>query len=218
MLYDLSAKDACFVDGRPPDDIHGVLDLVDRQLRSGADCSWKLISGRRRFGKILVELELTTSRGSERVIGKICSTERAKTLHATLIQLREVGFKPPSTFIVPESLGCLPEEGLVLQMKATGTSAHDLIVAGGETAAAAADQAAQWLVHLHNSRVSAPRSASLLERVPPWTEDLCRKVSSSATAFRRIAAAIHDELCAPASNSVPCHGDFHPMNIFIADT
>jgi aminoglycoside phosphotransferase (APT) family kinase protein len=210
MLYELTATDASFVDGRPPENIHNVLARAHEHLVLEGVSTWKLISGRRRFGKTLFEIEEESAFGKRRLIGKVCKTERAESLYRTLALLRRVGFQPPARFTVPEPVACIPEQGFILQEKAPGRQASDVF---NETAG---NDCAQWLATLHGTQVAAPRRGSLSIVVSTWAHELADAEPANAKSVRAIGDAVLSALGAGAPASVPCHGDFHPINIFIA--
>ena len=55
MLYDTNATNAAFANGRPPDDIFEILEWAQQRIDPKRQRAWRLISARRRFGKILFE-------------------------------------------------------------------------------------------------------------------------------------------------------------------
>ena len=103
MLYDTTATNAAFANGRPPEDIFEILEWAKQQTDSNRESDWRLISARRRFGKILFEIEETTTAGPRRLIGKLGKAERATTLFDTLVLLRSAGFEPPARLPVSKS-------------------------------------------------------------------------------------------------------------------
>jgi aminoglycoside phosphotransferase (APT) family kinase protein len=179
-----------------------------------------LISARRRFGKKFFEVEEETPAGKRRLIGKFGKTERTQTLHETLHLLRNNGFRPPSMFVVPEPIAHFAEKGFLLQEKATGVQASDLMrkTTSGPSlvASCAAARAAMWLAALHCCGVRAPSAASSREALSEWASGLAAAVPAETRRIDVIAEAIGRGLAQPPAQTVPCHGDFHPMNIFIA--
>jgi hypothetical protein len=92
MLYDPSAKDVLFADGKPPkDDVHELLAWARQQLGFNGTRSWRLLAAQKKFGKTLFEIEESTPSGTRRLIGKRGKTERADTLHAALQSLWGAG-------------------------------------------------------------------------------------------------------------------------------
>ena len=215
MLYDTSATNASFVDGHPPEDIHGVLQWARERLMLNGTPSWRLISARRRFGKTLFEIEEITPAGPRRLIGKLGKTERAETLHNTLKLLRAAGFRPPGKFIVPEPVAHSSERGFVLQETVSGVQVSDLMLESRERSRAVATESAKWLAYLHACSIRAPAAPSAGDGLLEWTRDLAGVVPNSAARLHEIADGILQQLAIPATEMVPCHGDFHPMNVFI---
>jgi aminoglycoside phosphotransferase (APT) family kinase protein len=149
------------------------------------------------------------------LIGKLGKSERAGTLHNTLKLLRAAGFRPPGKFIVPEPVAHISERGFVLQEKVAGIQVSDLMLETSESSRAAATESAKWLASLHTCGVRAPAGLSDRETVSEWTRDLARVAPESTARLHDITGGILQQLSIPAAESVPCHGDFHPMNIFI---
>ena len=220
MLYDIAASDACFVKGAAPADIDQILAWARRRLALNSRRPWRLISARRRFGKKFFEVEEETPAGKRRLIGKFGKTERTQTLYETLQLLRNNGFRPPSMFVVPEPIAHFAEKGFLLQEKASGVQASDLmwkITSGPSLVASwAAARSAMWLAALHRCGVRAPSAALSRDALSEWAKGLAAAVPAETRRIDAIAEAIGRGLAQPAAQTVPCHGDFHPMNIFIA--
>jgi aminoglycoside phosphotransferase (APT) family kinase protein len=214
MLYDLTARDACFAEGRPPADIDELLQWS--RLHLDGRPPWRLISARRKFGRVLLEIEEDAPSGPRRLIGKFADYGRAATLYQTLRSLRDAGFAPPERYTVPEPVAFVGERGFVLQEKVPGEQAAQLLTKE-DTGRSAAVDSANWLAALRYCRLQAPSSGSQPQPVLDWVNDLVSTQPSEAGRIRRIADAIVCELAQPASGFVPCHGDFHPKNIFIAN-
>jgi hypothetical protein len=218
MLYDPTATDACFVDGRPPKELKETIEWARSQLGLDGDRPWRLISARTKLGRTLFEVEEEHDGIPRRLIGKLGRTERAAVLYRTLTALREAGFKPPARMTVPEPVAFISERGFVLQEKIRGNPANDLLLGAGRASFAAAD-CARWLSALHQCDVTAPPSGAI-DTAPAsqWVRDLAAALPNEAARLEKIGAAILREATAPVAKTVPCHGDFHPMNIFILGT
>ncbi len=215
MLYDTTAEDACFVEGRPPDGIEDLLSWA--RSRVPGRPPWRLISARRKLGRVLFEIEEQNPSGGRRLIGKFGNSERAATLFRTLSALRDAGFAPPALYTVPEPIAFVHERGFVLQEKVPGDQVADLLIKSADDARQAAVHAAIWLSRLHGCSVPAAPSTLDVEAVHKWASDLATALPDEAGRIAEIAKAIFRELETPLSGTVPCHGDFHPMNLFIAD-
>ncbi|PYS50170.1 MAG: hypothetical protein DMG13_21620 [Acidobacteria bacterium] len=217
MLYDTTVHDASFVKGRPPAEIHALLSWTRHRLGLHDATEWRLISARRKLGKILFEIEEDTPSGSRRLIGKFGSPERATRLYRALKLLRETGFAPPNRCTVPEPVAFVADRGFVLQEKVPGEHALPLLI-GSHESIPAASACADWLRNLHYCRVPAETSAPNPRLISTWAAELIAAEQSESTRIHKIAGAILNQLNEPASEPFPSHGDFHPMNIFIAET
>jgi aminoglycoside phosphotransferase (APT) family kinase protein len=218
MLYDCTVQDASFVDGRGPAGIQELLSWSRDKLGLDGSRKWRLISARRKLGKILFEIEEQTPSGAKRLIGKFGKTERADSLYRTLRSLREAGFAPPNLYTVPEPVAFVPELGFVLQEKVPGKPALHLLTGSNDESISAARACAGWLRNLHQAGVAAAVSKPDLQFVSDWAADLAAEQLDRSAQIYKIAEAIQNELRLPASKLLPSHGDFHPMNIFIAGT
>jgi aminoglycoside phosphotransferase (APT) family kinase protein len=214
MLYDTNINDACFAEGRPPAEIEAVLEWAHSRLAPRPP--WKLISARRKLGRTLFEIEEERPSGPVRLIGKLGNADRAASLYATLKWLRDAGFAPPAYHTVPEPLAFISDRGFTLQEKVPGQQAAHLLMTNQNESRLAATESAKWLAALHRCGIPAATDEPNRSALSIWANDLASFLPSESRRIERIVAAIHEELAVPISNTVPCHGDFHPMNIFIA--
>lgn len=218
MLYDATVTDACFVNGRPPKDIKETLEWAREQLGLNETRPWRLISARTKIGKTLFEIEDQTPDGPRRLIGKLGNPARAEVLDRTLRSLRAAGFQPPARFTVPEPVACIAERGFVLQEKVPGEQANELILRSSGRGRFAAADCARWLAALHQCEIAAPTALTDSSMISHWTTELTVEQPAELGRFSKIANAILNELAEPVSEVLPSHGDFHPMNVFIAGT
>jgi hypothetical protein len=209
MLYQPSVTDASFVEGRAPEDIRDVLRWAREHLGLDGRCTWRLISARRRFGKTLFEIEEKRNGETRRLIGKVCGRERAEHLYKTLVLLRNAGFHPPARFTVPAAIALIAERGFVLQEKAPGQPASDLLGESGAT------DSALWLAALHRTGMSAPGYIDPSGVVASWAEELANAEPGIEKTVRRIADAAVRTISGPVQHLVPSHGDFHAMNLLV---
>lgn len=215
MLYDPSTPDTLFARGRPPkQDIHELLTWARERLEVNGSRPWRLLSARHKMGKILFEIEELAPSGPRRLIGKCGKSERAETLNRALTDLWRAGFRPPHRHTVTESVACLPERGFILQERAPGRQALDLMLHSPELPAA--ENCAEWLAELHRAPVHAAAGFNDPAQVGAWARELAVALPESSQQIGRIEDAILRELADPIRETVPCHGDFHAMNIFIA--
>jgi len=217
MLYDSTVRDAAFAEGRPPADINQLLSWAQLQLHIGNGTRWKLISARQKMGRVLFEIDEDTPSGPRRLIGKFGDSGRATTLYRSLQLLRNAGFAPPSLYTVPEPVAFVVERGFVLQEKVPGTQALSLLLESLDESRSASRFAAEWLLHLHQSQASASADPVKPDGIDSLANELGSILKEESARIARIARAIRCELAQPSSASVPCHGDFHAMNLFIHD-
>jgi len=216
MLYDSTVTDGCFASGRPPDRMEELFDWLCQQLGREVTRSWRLISARRKLGRTLFEIEERTRSGTRRLIGKCGNPERAWVLYETLNTLRDHGWRPPARYTVPEPVALIPERGLIIQERVWGEQAGSLLLKDGKESRLGAASAASWLAALHHCGLSAPLAPPDTDAVSKWATDLVFAVPAEARRIELIADAVLDELQEPIAGTAPTHGDFHPMNVFIA--
>ncbi len=216
MLFDITAPDPSFVEGRPPKDIKEIIEWARDQIGLDGDRPWQLISARVKLGRTLFEIEEDTPEGPQRLIGKLGREERAEVLHSALVRLREAGFKPPERMTVPKPFAYLPERGLVLQEKVPGTQAMNLILQSRGRGCFTAGDCARWLCALHSSDVQGNPTSIDGSAVSQWGVELSEAHPPASPLLAKITAAIGNELEQPMGETVPSHGDYHPMNIFVA--
>lgn len=216
MLYDGASQDTLFADGRPPrEDMHEVLRWARERIGLNGSHPWRLLSARRKMGKTLFEIEESTARGPRRLIGKLCKAERADVLDRALRSLWSAGFCPPARHTVTEAIAVLPERGFILQERAPGVDARALILRGGDEATRASRDSAEWLVALHRAPVRPCAGMYDPDAIGRWVRELADVVPDEARRLGRIEDAVLRELADLVTVTVPSHGDFHPMNIFI---
>jgi hypothetical protein len=215
MIYDDTATDPCFHTGRPPANIEELLLKARRQLGlNEGNRHWRLISARKKFRKVLFEIQEITPHGTPRLIGKIGKPDRIKNLYRTLTELRAAGFRPPARLTVPEPLDCIEDQGFILQEKAPGVDAASLILNDAEMSIEAASGAALWLAALHRSAV--PTWQCITETGALNVEqELARVLPDKAEVIHKIISTVQDLLKHQPSTLVPSHGDFHPRNVLI---
>jgi aminoglycoside phosphotransferase (APT) family kinase protein len=216
MVYDCTAADPCFVDGRAPQNIEEVLSWMRGHEQIQKLGPWRLISARKRHTKTLLEIEEDTGHGLRRLIGKLGRAERSAALYKALRELRDAGFRPPERFTVPEPIIHIPERGFLLQERVPGSKATTLILESHDGGSAAAGSA-RWLVALHTSNVRPIRDPLSRDAVLGWANELADAQPTEADKIRQIGDDALSRLDKSPSAEVPSHGDFHPSNVFIAD-
>ena len=216
MLYDASASNTLFADGRPPtEDLPAILAGAREQLGLNGVRPWRLLSGRRKMGKTLFEIEESTSAGPRRLIGKICKPERTKVLYEALDALRRHGFRPPARHTVTEPVAILPEQGFILQERAPGKQGRPMLLEDGAAATKASIDSAEWLATLHATPVLADPGVDKSDAIAGWARELSDVLHGDRVLIARIEDAVLREIAEPVNHTVPTHGDFHPLNIFI---
>jgi hypothetical protein len=220
MIIDHQAPDPTFVTGpMPPVDLDEMMEWARAQLGLGADRPWKLISARRKLGKPLFEIEEETPEGPQRIIGKVARPSRGETLFAALKLLWDSGFRPPNEFTVVRPIAYLPERNLIFQERAPGTELLQKMMEGAADTMESARKAGRWLAALHGSRIPAKPWREPVDRSVEWANELAEKTPWAAERIRSLDAACRQFLSGRKDEDmVPAHGDFHPMNIFIADS
>ncbi|HET9110865.1 MAG TPA: hypothetical protein VFN78_08585 [Ktedonobacterales bacterium] len=130
--------------------------------------------------------------------------------------LARAGMRSPARFQVPQLLGALPEEGVMAQGEASGTTLRALVAnpqAPVARVASAAQATARWLARLQSLQLPGAQTRSL--RAEPG-EPVERLIADL-----RLAVPRHDALSGildrlptlcPTSEGrpTPSHGDFHP--------
>jgi Ser/Thr protein kinase RdoA (MazF antagonist) len=165
-----------------------------------------------------------TVRGLDRsrattVIGKAFTEPyRAHLLHEHLRVLSQGPFSEDG-LRVPEPLGLLPDEGLVLYRSAPGTPLDR--VADRAVVLRGLQGAGLWLARLHTSGVVLPRTWSLAqERASSrgWADVVVRASPRMADAAYRLARGWSEGLTQEGVRQVPLHKDFHPGHVLVGET
>lgn len=157
--------------------------------------------------------------GPAPVTGKwFADAHRARLLHEHLVLLHEGPFGR-GTLRVPEPLGLLQDQRLVLYRHCAGTPVDRI----GDPARAAEGvrNAAVWLARLHTSTVSLPRRLS----VQAEAESVRRWATVVGTTYPELADSAHGLAAAwdkasrtlPAVADVPIHKDFHAGHVLLGE-
>lgn len=177
--------------------------------RSQLSGDWRLVSASVKLSKAIFEADYE----GRRVIGKVSGSRRAQTAFGSLNALWSAGMRPPSEFTVPEPIAWFEDRKLLVLEKAPGESIMDCLERGRD-AEVYVRQAAKWLECLQNLGLSLREEHF--------------NVEAAETRAAELVAAIDDPRIGPAAESVierlkerslavvPSHGDFHPMNIYVA--
>jgi hypothetical protein len=189
-----------------------------QQLKLGSDRPWTLISARHRLGKLFFEVEEKNGTGSRRLVAKVSKTDRRKGTFDILSRLWKAGLRPPSPYTTVEPVAYLPERKLLLQERAPGRPLLELVLAQPEAQADAAAKAARWLIALQNLDIQAAESADLACDIDKCCLELGGALAARAGQIRRLNEQVSAGLERAGRDLLPSHGDFHPLNIYLADT
>lgn len=217
MILDTTAENPAFPDGSlPNEDLQQLIDWVRARLGRNGHTSWHAISARRKLGNVLVEIEEERPEGRVRLIAKIAREERSRVTYTALTSLWEAGFRPPARHTVVEPVGWFPERHLIVLEKAPGVEVMDKVEKGDARSLEYVAETARWLAALHRTPVAFdawPEES----RIDKWVQDLSSIAPDDAAHIRAIAEAASDVVTKGGEALVPCHGDFHLMNMFVAD-
>jgi hypothetical protein len=218
-VVDRNAANPAFADGRPPaEDVHEVIEWTRQHLGLGPDRTWKLISARRKFGKTLFEVEEDGAEGPFRMIAKIGREERMRNTWHALQTLWNAGFCPPAEFTVTKPIAFFPERHLLFQEKAPGGELLSTFGKQAPDGLHATRRAAHWLATLHSSGLPCDPWRSDPNELRKWSSELGAVAPDFAARITAIADSARIVLEGHTPDIVPAHGDFHLLNIFIADT
>lgn len=135
------------------------------------------------------------------------------------------GFGPRSSHHVPEPLGFIPEENLLLMRRAEGTPLAELLFAQeelGENVIEATRAGARWLAQLHSSDMPFLDVEPACERIKIFK--LGDMLAKASTAYPEQVNFLLDLLqkvrrLAPEGSSTerltPTHGQYTPANIYL---
>jgi aminoglycoside phosphotransferase (APT) family kinase protein len=213
MNVDLHASDPKTAVGPAVEDI---IAAARHQLELGSECEWDLVTWRRKLGKMLFEVEQHSDGTSERIIGKVSRSTRSRQTFEFLEKLWNAGMRPPSKHMVPRPVAYLRDLDLLLQGKAPGEQLASLIQARSDAATGGASQAAAWLARLHSLDVAADQETIKPASIERWIEELSAELPKQAARIRRACDSL-SPLLSGSDATVPSHGDYHPLNIFLAD-
>jgi hypothetical protein len=203
----------------PQAELENLLGWIRGCLGLGEDRRWRVVWSRRKLRKQLFEVEQRSVAGaSEWLIGKVYHTDRGAEGYHALKTLWDAGLRPPSRHTVVRPVAYLPERRVLLQEKAPGVQFLEVIRSRSSDALAFAGPAAQWLAALHRLPVKAPDPPSPQAAILRYDHELRELLPDRAAEIRQAAEALLESVSAAPAETVPCHGDFHPMNIFLDET
>jgi aminoglycoside phosphotransferase len=217
MILDAAAPNPAFPDGRlPGEDLIAVMEWARARLGLDASRPWKLISARSKLSKTLFEIEEERPSGAVRLIAKISSDERTRVTFEALRSLWNAGFCPPSRYTVVEPLAWFEERHLVILERAPGVELVEKVQARDAAVPDLIRETATWLLRLHAAPVPVEPWAEKSLRLDQWTD--AGIAPDHSDRIRRIAQQAEAEIGGHRDSLVPCHGDFHLLNMFVADS
>jgi aminoglycoside phosphotransferase (APT) family kinase protein len=142
---------------------------------------------------------------------------------ATLRRLWNAGFDNTGSFRVPEPLGFLEDENVVLMRQAKGQPlSRSLTGCSPEAGAVQVRAAARWLLALHTTAPSGFEREGVCERpkILKETDILAEAASaqpSRAPALLEFVDLLHElaQAASPSPPLTPTHGQFTPSTVFI---
>jgi streptomycin 6-kinase len=198
-------------------DVGELLDWTRGQLAIGPNRPWKVLWTRRKLRKILFEVEEQDSGAGRRLIGKTYANEKGERCFETLKLLAAAGMRPPSRYTVAQAVAWLPQRRLLLQEKAPGIQLLASIREQSERVSHQADCAGRWLAALHQMPVTAPEPPEYSALITRYAAELIQKLPAHQRRISAAAQTISGRLGA-RSDTLPSHGDFHPMNVYLDDS
>jgi aminoglycoside phosphotransferase (APT) family kinase protein len=191
----------------PPDDERAFQLLNECRSRLGGE--WRLLSSSQKLRKTLVEAEYN----GRPVIGKASRSKRSRTAFGSITALWDAGMRPPSMFTVPEPIAWFDDLMFLVVEKAPGESVLDAMQQGNGVEDSVRS-AGLWLAAMHALKVDVKPDRFDVAAAQRRAAELASALDNP-TIVRIAGAAIRMLGTEPAS-VVPSHGDYHPMNIFVA--
>lgn len=215
MPVDLYASDPTFnkQGRRPAANVEVYVDLAREALKLDESKPWRVVSSRTKLAKTFFEIEEDGIAGPRRMIGKVSKSAGTSDAHRSLKLLWDAGMRPPSEHTVVEPLLYHPESGLLLQERAPGLQLIERI-RRSEADYEDARRTAQWLVALQSMTLELEPVLvkTTAERYRIELMELLPEHATRISDLFSAAAASPDD----SHTSVPSHGDFHPMNVYLS--
>ena len=196
------------------------------ELFSGA---WRLLSYEvlgvhRKFGRCLVFCRISYRDGKDRrthpaeLVAKPYKSHKsnrgARALRALQL-LREVGFQPPSRYLVPRPYGYSSKHNILVQEKISGTQWADFLGSDERDVSVPSEQAADWLVRLQGSTVVVGEDRSEDVALPRRMARELIAAYPQCAPLEPVAGWLAKSLNSEGASLVLSHGDYHPKNIFL---
>lgn len=191
----------------PTDDAQA-LELIG-ECRSRLGGEWTLVSAFSKLTKTIFEADYN----GLRVIGKASTSKRSKAAYEHMGQLCSAGMRPPSEHTVPQPIAWFDDLGLLVLEKAPGKSVFESL-RDTPSAIEPALRAASWLHTLNGLRTDAREGlfdAAVAER---RSTELAECLDDKHVL--EITSDISSVLQTRPSVVALTHGDYHPMNLYVA--
>jgi len=176
------------------------------------------------MGKWIVEFEAKELDGTEAAkkgfIGKIDRGNRGQGTFEVLAALWNAGFRPPSPYTVVRPLAYVPDRRLLLQEKAPGRLAREIVFADSGAACDVLGRVAGWLVALQSCTVVPPsRVEQAKEAVVLHGRELRQSLPQHDNRIRCLVERALSEFDPSRLTALaPSHGDFHLENVFVEES
>jgi Phosphotransferase enzyme family len=165
------------------------------------------------------EINLKTDRGAHELIGKVFASERSD-IHDAMVRIQKAGFDQGSRFAIPRPLTYLPSLRVLLEEKAHGASAREiLLTAETSQQKEAAVRCAHWLARFHTT---APRigPVTTVNKMMFKSKSQTRKLARLGSPFAEKSGQLLAELEAWASKLAiveicASHGEYNPSHTIL---
>jgi thiamine kinase-like enzyme len=165
-------------------------------------------------------IHLKTGRGAHDLIGKVFASERSD-IHEAMVRIQKAGFDQGSQFAIPRPLTYLSSLRVLLEEKARGTSAREiLLTAETSQQKKAAVRCAHWLARFH---ASAPRVGPVtnVNKMMFKSKSQTRKLARLGRPFAEKSGQLLAELEAWATERLAIveicasHGEYNPSHVVL---
>jgi phosphotransferase family enzyme len=169
---------------------------------------------------VAYELERPAGGARFRVFGKLFGDlVQAKRAREVQLALWTQVFHHDTRLGVPEPIGWLPELSLVLYLPVAGQHLDDAILAG--VAGDPLQEAAEWLVCLHESRLRLDRRLDLgneFVSLARWADAVGRADPNEASRAAQILESLREAVVGiDFETGLPVHKDFHYRHVVVGN-
>jgi aminoglycoside phosphotransferase len=192
---------------KPADDARALELIAECRSRLGGE--WALISASTKLTKTIFEADFS----GRRVIGKASTSKKSKAAYEHMRELFSAGMKSPSEFTVPEPIAWFEDLGLLVLEKAPGASVLESMQ-HRESAIKPALRAAEWLHALNASHAHLEERLFDADAANRQAVELAECIEDAR--ILEIASGATGVLKTRPNVIVATHGDYHPMNVYVA--